>query len=55
MFEDETYRRVLAINDRAVLVEVTQKKTKLDVTPSFVPVARVIDLRKLRVCATQPV
>jgi DNA-3-methyladenine glycosylase II len=32
VWQDETYRRVLAINDQAVLVEVTQKKTKLDVT-----------------------
>jgi DNA-3-methyladenine glycosylase II len=32
VWQDETYRRVLAINDQAVLVEVTQKKSKLDVT-----------------------
>jgi DNA-3-methyladenine glycosylase II len=32
LWQDETYRRVLAINDQAVLVEVTQKKTKLYVT-----------------------
>jgi len=31
VWQDETYRRVLAINDQAVLVEVTQKKTKLSV------------------------
>lgn len=31
VWQDETYRRVLAINDQAVLVEVTQKKAKLDV------------------------
>jgi len=32
VWQDETYRRVLAINDQPVLVEVTQKKTKLYVT-----------------------
>ena len=32
VWQDETYRRVLAINDQAVLVEVTQKKARLDVT-----------------------
>jgi len=31
VWQDETYRRVLAINDQAVLVEVTQMKTKLSV------------------------
>ena len=32
VWQDETYRRVLAINDQAVLVEVTQKQARLDVT-----------------------
>jgi DNA-3-methyladenine glycosylase II len=32
VWQDETYRRVLAINDQAVLVEVTQERTKLCVT-----------------------
>jgi len=32
VWQDKTYRRVLAINDQAVLVEVTQKKTRLYVT-----------------------
>jgi DNA-3-methyladenine glycosylase II len=31
VWQDETYRRVLAINDQAVLVEVTQKTARLDV------------------------
>jgi DNA-3-methyladenine glycosylase II len=32
VWQDETYRRVLAINDRAILVEVTQEKARLDIT-----------------------
>jgi len=32
VWQDKTYRRVLAINDQAVLVEVTQKQTRLYVT-----------------------
>ena len=32
VWQDETYRRVLAIRDQAVLVQVTQKQAKLDVT-----------------------
>jgi DNA-3-methyladenine glycosylase II len=32
VWRDETYRRVLAINDQAVLAEVTQKQARLDIT-----------------------
>src|ERR1043166_4227510 len=32
LWSNDTYRRVLAVNDQPVLVEVTQKKTKLYVT-----------------------
>jgi DNA-3-methyladenine glycosylase II len=32
VWQDNTYRRVLAINDQLLLVEVTQKKTRLYVT-----------------------
>ena len=43
VWQDETYRRVLAIDDQPVFVEVTQKKTKLNVTltgPNLCPAVR---------------